>query len=528
MFDAFGSNNCSKNLQLEQYDLTTTAYVPFVNTVTDQVKLAANGNNWDLTTMTNVSLDNSGDPIIVTARIDDRKDAITRKNFTVLVCGSETVNVTPESQEFIFQYNTNNTENITQNEILNFKAWFSSSQTLCPVTEYILEHDHDETVTPTLVLGEDVVLDATNDQVNVSNAQSGIKDFKIIAKTGSNVTSSKSVKVNICGRESVIAKSEELLVFNFNVLANQTQNLISLSNLTALTDWFINSDPLCGWKNFSYKAIDTETEQEVAFPDAITLGADYQDITVKTDAMMDTTIVLNVSTVGYSTAIKKIRVIICGNENVTFNGTSFADLTYDEESTFTFPASTFLDGFASSTQSCPITKYAFAKTKEAGLLGQRLPDIDGAVTIGPVTNPEITFDFAAMFTNFEKNVEIWVYACSAADRCANFTLDLTKITCADGDLTLSEGASITREIKGTDVAVIQKSDYENSFINSNPKCAVTKWGISTTVGGLVFYNLDGQIDITREGEVTFVNELIIAQGLTERVFYIVGEVESGS
>lgn len=92
-----------------------------------------------------------------------------------------------------------------------------------------------------------------------------------------------------------------------------TRSLSSYANVTNIFEWFVNADDVCGWSNFTIKKEDKVSGLLSSFAEggAVTIDATNGDILVKTNASLDVTIVLNVSTYSGSWATKKIKVFIC-------------------------------------------------------------------------------------------------------------------------------------------------------------------------------------------------------------------------
>jgi hypothetical protein len=78
-------------------------------------------------------MDNVQNPYVLTHYMEDRFSNIARKNFTILVCGGESIIPEKEEFEYNFIFGELNKDNLTQQAIPNFKSYLTSNIKECPI-----------------------------------------------------------------------------------------------------------------------------------------------------------------------------------------------------------------------------------------------------------------------------------------------------------------------------------------------------------------------------------------------------------
>lgn len=170
-------------------------------------------------------------------------------------------------------------------------------------------------------------------------------------------------------------------------------------------------------------------------------------------------------------------MFICGSEEVKIQGgvTKYT-LRYDDETIGNFTATKILESFKSTIERCPVTTFNLVKN------GEESKDLDqGVVTLDSDEKPEVIFNFKRAFDLYPKVLPIEIKACTYARECNSLEVTLYKITCDEASL-LSDGVPIVQQVTQDLDVKIAGSAYKQSFLATNPKCPVTKFGLLWTQG----------------------------------------------
>jgi hypothetical protein len=262
---------------------------------------------------------------------------------------------------FNYTYGTLNEEGILQQAILDFKSFLTSNIAECPTFFWQLN----STETRILYAESDIMLDETLNQINVSMSENIHKEIILWSKTNAFRDNFKTFTVNVCGGQDITLADDEPASFVLNLNPGETSSLAKLSEIGNLTEWFIKTDDLCGWTEFSLKSLPTrrrlsDTDLFEDFTnDMITLDAEAFDITVKTDAFLEVNFYMKAFSLGGPSNAKEINIFICGQEKVSTNGGADKILkSWDDDTVYNISAKTVKASFTSSEPvRCPVVSY---------------------------------------------------------------------------------------------------------------------------------------------------------------------------
>lgn len=101
-----------------------------------------------------------------------------------------------------------------------------------------------------------IKLDLPRNQINVTTKMNMHEKVDFVALTESGKGITKIVTINVCGAQNITHAYNNTSKFSFD-LNNETLSLVLQDNLTTnITEYFINSDPLCEWMSFSLIKLD--------------------------------------------------------------------------------------------------------------------------------------------------------------------------------------------------------------------------------------------------------------------------------